>query len=322
MTRFTDQLFDDLMREHGPTLASTRVAPTPKRHLATRPVLLTAGAGGLAVAATVGTLVASGGTPAYAVTTHPDGTVTLAVYKQSGIAQVNAKLRALGDRVVVVPVGSGCPSITSLPAPAVPAKQISVEASGSSDGPVTVAAQGVPAEDILVVAFETITSGQFSMQETTTTANGQVHRSGGGSASGSGQNPVEHERPGPRDRWRPALCGNLWIVQTDIRAGAELRERSLAARQRRSWRRKGGRIWWRPCDRDTRRVQRIRPYYIRQRLSYQARRPAAAETITKDGLPPPSASAGRLPERASTCDRWRRPGTRDCPGACRRPDRQ
>lgn len=187
MTRFTDQLFDDLMREHAPTLASTRVAPTPKRHLATRPVLLTAGAGGLAVAATVGTLVASGGTPAYAVTTHPDGTVTLAVYKQSGIAQVNAKLRALGDRVVVVPVGSGCPSITSLPAPAVPAKQISVEASGSSDGPVTVAAQGVPAEDILVVAFETITSGQFSMQETTTTANGQVHRSGGGSASGSGQ---------------------------------------------------------------------------------------------------------------------------------------
>jgi hypothetical protein len=182
MTRFTDQLFDDLMREHGPALASTRVAPTPKRHLATRPVLLTAGAGGLAVAATVGTLVASGGTPAYAVTTHPDGTVTLAVYKQSGIAQVNAKLHALGDRVVVVPVGSGCPSITSLPAPAVPAKQISVEASGSSDGPVTVAAQGVPAGDILVVAFETTTTGQFSVQETTTSANGQVHRSESGSA--------------------------------------------------------------------------------------------------------------------------------------------
>jgi hypothetical protein len=185
MTRFTDQLFDDLMREHGPTLASTRVPPTPKRHLATRPVLFTAGAGGLAVAATVGTLVAGGGTPAYAVTTHPDGTVTLAVYQQSGIAQVNAKLHALGDRVVVVPVGSDCPSITSLPAPAVPAKQISVEASGSSDGPVTVAAQGVPAGDILVVAFETITSGQFSMQGTTTTANGQVHRSA--SASGEAQ---------------------------------------------------------------------------------------------------------------------------------------
>jgi hypothetical protein len=185
MTRFTDQLFDDLMREHGPTLASTRVPPTPKRHLATRPVLLTAGAGGLAVAATVGTLVAGGGTPAYAVTTHPDGTVSLAVYKQSGIAQVNAKLHALGDRVVVVPVGSDCPSITSLPAPAVPAKQISVKASGSSDGPVTVAAQGVPAGDILVVAFETITSGQFSNQETTTTANGQVHRSGSAQAQAS-----------------------------------------------------------------------------------------------------------------------------------------
>ncbi len=78
MTRFADQLFDDLMREHGSALAHTRVPAAPKRHLAARPVLLTAGAGGLAVAATVGTLLATGGgTPAYAVTTHPDGTVTL-----------------------------------------------------------------------------------------------------------------------------------------------------------------------------------------------------------------------------------------------------
>lgn len=187
MTRFADDLFDDLMREHGSTLAHTRVPMAPKRHPAMRPVLLTAGAGGLAVAATVGTLVATGGgTPAYAVTKNPDGTVTLAVYQESGIAGANAQLRQLGDdRVVVVPVESGCPSISSLPAPRVPARQISVQASGS-DGSVTVAAQGVPAGDILVLGIQRSGSGQFQFSmEQTTTSNGS-HASASGSTSGSG----------------------------------------------------------------------------------------------------------------------------------------
>jgi hypothetical protein len=130
MTKFADQLFDDLMREHGPTLARTRV-PAPKRHLARRPVFLTASAGGLAVAATVGTLVAGGGTSAYAVTTHPDGTVTLSVYQKSGIAEANAKLHQVGDgRVVVVPAEPGCPSISSLPGPAVPTGNVSQQGGG------------------------------------------------------------------------------------------------------------------------------------------------------------------------------------------------
>src|ERR1700728_3133019 len=135
MTRFADDLFDDLMREHGPALAHVSVPTARQRHLTARPVLMTAGAGGLAAVAAVGTLVATGGgSPAYAVTTHPDGTVTLAVYQQSGIAGANAKLHALGDRVVVVPVRSGCPSITSLRVPAVPVRHIALQASGSSDG--------------------------------------------------------------------------------------------------------------------------------------------------------------------------------------------
>src|SRR5579863_479538 len=167
MTRFADDLFDELMREHGQALASVGVPAPAKRHLAARPVLMTAGAGGLAAAAAVGTLVATGGgSPAYAVTTHPNGTVTLAVYQSSGVAGVNSKLHELGDRLVVVPIQPGCPSISSLPAPAVPAKQISVEASASSDGSVTVDAQGVPVGDILVLGFSE-TSGRFtsSMQE-------------------------------------------------------------------------------------------------------------------------------------------------------------
>jgi hypothetical protein len=176
MTRFADQLFDDLMREHGHALARTTVPPAPKRHLAARPLLLTAGAGGVAAAAAIGTLVAGGGTPAYAVTTHPDGTVTLAVYQASGIAGVNSRLHQLGDRVVVVPVRSGCPSISSLPAPRVPAKEISVQASGTIDGSVTVDAHGVPAGDILVIGISTVGGRfQFSLQESMSHGQGQSH---------------------------------------------------------------------------------------------------------------------------------------------------
>ena len=125
-------------------------------------MLLAAGAGGLAVAATAGALAAGGGAPAYALTTSHDGTVTLAVYQASGISQANDRLRQLGDDVVVVPVQPGCPSISSLPAPAVlPGSKggIRVQGSKSRDGSITVNAEGVPAGDILVVAAEVTAQG-------------------------------------------------------------------------------------------------------------------------------------------------------------------
>jgi hypothetical protein len=178
MTKFADQLFDDLMREHGSTLANARPL-APRGHVATRRALLAVGGGGVAVAAAAGVLVATAGThatggsaagaggnaPAYAVTPYPNGTITLAVYQKSGIAGANAKLHELGDgQVYVVPVGAGCPSISSLPAPAVSlnGKNLSVQSSTSAGagGSVTVDAKGIPAGDILVVAVETIWNGQ------------------------------------------------------------------------------------------------------------------------------------------------------------------
>jgi hypothetical protein len=160
MTKFADQLFDDLMREHGPALART-TPPAPRRHIATRRTLLATGTACAAVGVTAGALVAGGGTPAYAVTTNPDGTVTLAVYQKSGIAGANARLRQLGDgQVVVVPVESGCPSLGSLPAPAVPRRgHIPTQVTASRDGSVTVKAKGIPAGDILVVGFKTTVHG-------------------------------------------------------------------------------------------------------------------------------------------------------------------
>ena len=160
MTKFADELFDDLMREHGAALARTR-PPAPRPHIATRRTLLAAGTACAAVAATAGGLVAASGTPAYAVTTNPDGTVTLAVHQEAGIAGANTKLHQLGDgQVVVVPVRAGCPSLGSLPAPKVPIRgHIATQTGVSRDGSVTVKAKGIPAGDILVVGFETFRHG-------------------------------------------------------------------------------------------------------------------------------------------------------------------
>ncbi len=177
MTKFADQLFDDLMREHGTALAQARPPAPQKRHLAARRAVLVTGAGCLAVGGIAGTLVASGhgtsshgtsdhlagkATPAYAVRQNPNGTITLDVYKTSGIAAANARLHQLGDgQVVIVPVGANCPSLSSLPAPAVPATpgQISVQEGNGKGGGITVNAQGIPAGDILVVASQTTVNG-------------------------------------------------------------------------------------------------------------------------------------------------------------------
>ena len=160
MTKFADQLLDDLMREHGSALAHARPPAARTRPATAGRKLMLAGAGGAAVAAAAtGVLVAGGGTPAYAVTTHPDGTVTLALSKPSGISGANGRLHQLGDRVVIVPVEPGCPSITSLQPPAVqPSGHISVQGTSTIGGSITVDAKGVPAGDIFVVGAETTTT--------------------------------------------------------------------------------------------------------------------------------------------------------------------
>jgi hypothetical protein len=163
MTKFSDQLFDDLMREHGPALAHTTLPARPRRHITTRGTLL---AGGGALAAAAGALVAVNGTPAhparsatpaaYTVTKNPDGTITLAVYQQSGIAGANARLRTLGDKqVVVVPIEQGCTSKVTPPAASGKGHLLTTGVSRSPNGTITVNAHGIPAGDILVIGVAT-----------------------------------------------------------------------------------------------------------------------------------------------------------------------
>ncbi|HEY6497273.1 MAG TPA: hypothetical protein VIZ43_28690 [Trebonia sp.] len=166
MTKFSDQLFDDLIQEHGPQLAATRVPAAPKRRVA-HPVRLSAVGGGIAaVAAAVGLLTAGGASPAYAVTSNANGSVSLDVYNQSGIAGANQALQKMGDgRVVLVADQTICRSINSLPkAPGAPKIRVSGFAKEQANGKYlsvvpgsfTVYAHDIPKGDTLAVVVENL----------------------------------------------------------------------------------------------------------------------------------------------------------------------
>jgi hypothetical protein len=162
MTKFSDQLLADLMSGHGAALAD--MGPLASRGRRPRPLrraaLVAGGAGTLAVGLTVGLTVFGGGaSPAYAVTRHADGTLTVAVWRPSGIAGANQALRSLNERVVVVPEGAGCPSMRSLPAPPVDIKGQALSTLAIDKGAATVDARGIPAGDLLVVAISSTAHG-------------------------------------------------------------------------------------------------------------------------------------------------------------------
>jgi hypothetical protein len=159
MTTFADQLFTDLMLEHGSSLATTRrPAPAPRRH----PVRVAGGLVGAAAAATTGIVLFTGGSPAYALTDNPNGSVTLEINKPSGIAEANEAFAARGDRVVVVPVRSDCPDIGSLAAPADPGSGTTTTSTARRDGSsITLDVQGIPANRTALVGVDSSGEGTW-----------------------------------------------------------------------------------------------------------------------------------------------------------------
>ncbi|TCO46722.1 hypothetical protein [Actinocrispum wychmicini] len=106
MSKFEDQLFDDLIRAHGPTLAEVE-RPAVKRIRTS--VWVAAGAVGLAGATTAGVVLFTGGTPAYAVDQHSDGSVTVSIRDMTAIDDMNRELARRRIPVVAVPMRTGCP---------------------------------------------------------------------------------------------------------------------------------------------------------------------------------------------------------------------
>jgi len=159
MTKFEDQLYQQLMTEHGHHLPALQRS-VPARRRVRRPLWLATGAAGAAAAVTA-TVMALGSAPAYAaysVTRHANGTVTVSVDRASGVAGANAALHAMRARVRVVPVRPGCPPIGSLPHPR-PAPHPSVwvksgvTKSGHRSVTVKLGKGGIPAGDTMILAF-------------------------------------------------------------------------------------------------------------------------------------------------------------------------
>lgn len=124
MTKFTDHLWRDLAREHGPTLAHADRPEPGRAPLLRRPRVLagsTLGLAGAAAALTLG-LTAVGSTPAYAVTTNGDGSVLVTLNQNSALPQANAKLTAMGiHEQITIYMASGAAAasgpVTCTPAP-------------------------------------------------------------------------------------------------------------------------------------------------------------------------------------------------------------
>jgi hypothetical protein len=105
MTKFTDHLWSDLAREHGPALAQ---AGRPSRFR--RPRVLAGSTLALAGAGTALGLVltATSAAPAFAVTQNSDGSVLVTVSQTQDIVQANAKLASMGiNEGFFVSIGSG-----------------------------------------------------------------------------------------------------------------------------------------------------------------------------------------------------------------------
>jgi hypothetical protein len=135
MSEFQERLWLELVRDHAGALAHPAGVRDPSLQL---PILERRGVPRvslpslrprqllgvltavvvLAAVVTIATVTSSTSSAAYAVTTHPDGTVVVTINELTGIAGANAQLERLGVPVRVVAVQAGCPiSTTIVPTP-------------------------------------------------------------------------------------------------------------------------------------------------------------------------------------------------------------
>jgi hypothetical protein len=118
MTKFTDNLWRDLVHDHGSALAEAdRPEPSRGGRLLRRPRILAGSTLGLAGAATALVLVLGGSTaaPAFAVTKQNDGSVLVKLnYQQNlNLPQLNRKLASMGTgEQVTIYMATGAASVS------------------------------------------------------------------------------------------------------------------------------------------------------------------------------------------------------------------
>jgi hypothetical protein len=120
MSRFEDRLWMDLVEQHGALLAAAPArtfTPTLEPALPRRlPRLVPAASIGLALAAVLTVLVIAltpggGGNAAYAVSSNPNGTISVTIEELVGVTGASRQLASLGVPVRVVTAEASCPSL-------------------------------------------------------------------------------------------------------------------------------------------------------------------------------------------------------------------
>jgi hypothetical protein len=116
MSKFTDRLWRDLVREHGADLAQMDPLANAGHRRRARPRVLAGTGVGIAGLATVAALVlgAASSSPAFAVTRNRDGTYTFQLRSLEAVAAANRTLHGMNLRAQVVPVSVTCNGTMSL----------------------------------------------------------------------------------------------------------------------------------------------------------------------------------------------------------------
>ncbi|MGO9752527.1 MAG: hypothetical protein ACLP8S_26745 [Solirubrobacteraceae bacterium] len=153
MSKFTDRLWRELVREHGADLAQMdSLAPAAHRWRA-RPRLLAGtslGAAALATAAAVIFAVASS-SPAFAVTRNHDGTYTVQIHSWSAIGAANRALHGMDLRAVVVAVNVSCGGTMPAPTPQPVPRAMRLQLEAQARPETVIAPRRIPAGKTLVI---------------------------------------------------------------------------------------------------------------------------------------------------------------------------
>ena len=112
MSKFTDRLWRELVREQGPDLAEMKSPFGAAHRRRARPRVLAGTGAGLAGVVTAAVLIigAASSSPAFAVTRNRDGSYSVRVETWSAIPAANRALHGLGLHAQVVAVSAGCGS--------------------------------------------------------------------------------------------------------------------------------------------------------------------------------------------------------------------
>jgi hypothetical protein len=155
MSTFEDRLWSELVREHGHRMQPPAIGARSKPR---RPALITGAALATAVAAAAAVLLfTTTSTPAYAVTAHSDGTVTVTLNDVKAITALNAALVRDAIAARAVPLTADCP-IHGFPNP-MPA------GTNPSTYTITIVPAEIPAGYTAVLAVGENAAGQIALAQ-------------------------------------------------------------------------------------------------------------------------------------------------------------